>query len=255
MASLPPEIIGEIALTLSGRDKIQQCLLVSRTFRDVFQPRLYDGLVFIYGEAPSDHDTMTCGGTIVPVRNTPLLLSTISKRPELVENTRLLSLSLYGILDDENLPKLLKLLPNLRRFDLAGSMNQGQEWSFLDEEAKDAITTVCQCPTLRSLFLSGFMALPSSLLRTSRQLESLVVWYVSLFTKGDPGADIVEDFDLNREQEQLPLVHFQGLRKIECAYYPIFNKHKWLMTAVQSACESASLRTLALVVTSSESKL
>jgi hypothetical protein len=172
----------------------------------------------------------------------------------LVEHTRLLSLSLYGILDDEHLPKLLTSLPNLRRFDLAGSMNQGQEWSFLDKEARDAIATVCQRPTLRSLFLSGFMSLPSSLLRTSHRLESLVVWYVSLFTKGDPGADIVEDFNLNREQDQLPSIHFQGLRRVECAYYPIFNKHQWLMTAVQSSCESASLRTLALVVTSSESK-
>ena len=177
------------------------------------------------------------------IRPTALLLQCLSTRPELRNLTQNFILMLGSGANDDNIAEILQILPNVNRFDLWGK--EGSErWVDLSMAMKNAITVACQRPTLRTLGLTGFLALPRSLLCTSTQLHNLSVSSVPFFTEHEPHRDVGQNYRVG--EPHIPPNHFSGLRKIECVYAPAIRRHRWLETAIESSTTSGSLHTLSL---------
>ncbi|TEB23487.1 hypothetical protein FA13DRAFT_1409961 [Coprinellus micaceus] len=146
-APFPIEMLAEIARHAGesrDRKSIQQCTLVSRAFRGVFEPWMYNTPAFGNAEP-------TAGSVADPtwgdwnVENTSHLLDTMSARPSLGCHTTAVVVGVAASLDDEHLPKLLTLLPLVKFFTLFAL---GQNWSCLGTETQRAAIRMCQSSTL-----------------------------------------------------------------------------------------------------------
>jgi hypothetical protein len=216
--------------------------MVSRTFQAIFEPLIYSSFVFIDGEVKYEIAQLK-----TDIRPTSLLLQCLTTRPDLRNHAQCFVLVLGSGANDDKIAGILNLLPNISRFDLWGG--KGNEyWTGLSVATKTAITTACQRSSLRSPCLTGFLALPSSLLRTSNRIYNLSVSSVPLFTEGEPHREVVHNFRAELEPS-IPTSHFSSLCGIECAYAPTIARHRWLETAIESSSASGSLRKLALAAT------
>ncbi|KAJ3508563.1 hypothetical protein NMY22_g16569 [Coprinellus aureogranulatus] len=232
MSSLPTEILAEIASILEGED-VPNCVLVSRAFRAIFQPRLYHRLILFDGILPWTTFKFNNAG----------LLESLNARPELAGYTRTVFIVLDDLREDSDIPKILNTIPRLVKLRIE-TLESWVDWPDLSAEMKSAVTRVCQLPSLRSLQFNGFKALPGSLLRTNSELRELSVAIVLLFTDGEPHYDLNEN--RNPPAADIAPENFAGIRELSCFYAPCVKKHQWVRTAIQSSSEAGSLRELSL---------